>query len=290
VFRLNAAKAIDDQLARIVARELRKATEAVDRARDEESIHAARKHIKKARSILHLLRKPLGRDYDSLNAPIRLAAHRIAAIRDADALLGTITTLSARYHDVISPAVRRKATATLKARRSQAYEHLAGRSLVKARHMLAKARRRTRSRVHDAATTRRVRLGVTRGYRRARRAMANAIAARNDDALFHVWRRRLKDHLYQMRLLERLDRHASARVRPLDQLQDWLGDDHNLVVLRAAVLAHPQRFGDARGVAAILGCIDERLSTLRRRSVRRGRRLFARKPSSFRREIRSAWA
>jgi CHAD domain-containing protein len=288
-FRLTTASAIDDQLAQIVARELRKATEAVDRSGDEESIHQARKHIKKARSVLHLLRKPLGRDYDTLNDPIRLAAHRISAVRDADALVGTLTSLRARYHDVIGPLACRKASATLKARRRQAYARISGRPFAGARQILVKTQRGITSRVHDAATARRMRLGVTRGYRRARRAMAEAITAGADDALFHAWRRRVKDHLYQMRLLERLDRHAAARIRPLDQLQDWLGDDHNLVLLRTAMLAQPERFGDARGVAAILGCIDKRLSTLRRRSVRRGRRLFARKPSSFQKEMRSAW-
>src|SRR5262249_44396468 len=161
------------------------------------------------------------------------------------------------------------------------YARISGRPFDGTRQILMKAQRRITSRVHDAATARRMRLGVTRGYRRARRAMAEAITAGADDALFHVWRRRVKDHLYQMRLLERLDRHASARIRSLDQLQDWLGDDHNLVLLRTAMLAEPHRFGDARDVAAILGCIDKRLSTLRQRSVRRGRRLFARKPSSF---------
>jgi CHAD domain-containing protein len=119
--------------------------------------------------------------------------------------------------------------------------------------------------------------------------MAEAIAADTDDALFHAWRRRVKDHWYQMRLLDGLHRRASSRVKRLGQLQDWLGDDHNLVLLRAALLAQPHQFGAARGVAAILGCIDKRLSTLRERSVRRGRRLFARKPSSFQKEIGRAW-
>jgi CHAD domain-containing protein len=289
-FRLKGARAIDEQLGSIVERELAKATDAVDRSRDESSIHEARKHLKKVRSILRLLRKPLGHQYDALNAPIRVAAHRMSAIRDADALVATMKSLSARYHDVISPAIRGKATSALKAQRKQAYARLAGRSLANARQILVKTRRRIRSRVRDATTGRSMRVGVTHGYRRARRAMADAIAAGADDARFHAWRRRVKDHWYQMRLLDRVDRHASERARRLEQLQDWLGDDHNLVVLRAAMLAEPHRFGGARGVAAILGCIDKRLAALRRRSVRRGRRLFARKPSSFRKEIGRGWA
>jgi hypothetical protein len=113
----------------------------------------------------------------------------MSAIRDADALVATMKSLSARYHDVISPAIRGKATSALKAQRKQAYARLAGRSLANARQILVKTRRRIRSRVRDATTGRSMRVGVTHGYRRARRAMADAIAAGADDARFHAWRR-----------------------------------------------------------------------------------------------------
>ena len=83
-----------------------------------------------------------------------------------------------------------------------------------------------------------MREGAKRGYRRARQEMEN-VAAEPEDLRFHAWRRRVKDHWYQMRLIEGLNGRAHARVRQLNQLQTWLGDDHNLVVLRDAILGRP---------------------------------------------------
>src|SRR5690349_7430467 len=116
-FGLKTAKAIDDQLARIVKREVRKAVEQAQAPPGEESIHETRQHIKKTRSVLHLLRKALGNDYAKLNGDLRSAAHRISVARDADALIPLMESLSGRYHDVITPAAVRKANAALKAGR-----------------------------------------------------------------------------------------------------------------------------------------------------------------------------
>jgi hypothetical protein len=100
----------------------------------------------------------------------------------------------------------------------------------------------------------------------------------------------VKDHWYQMRLVEGLDGKAHGRVRRLKQLQEWLGDDHNLAVLRGVILEEPHRFGDARTVAVILGCIGKHQAALRRRALRRGSRLFSKRPSSFRKQISRWWA
>ena len=289
-FRLKTTTAIDDQLARIVTREVRKAAEKADEAPRETSIHDARQHIKKARSVLHLLRAALGGDYAELNDSLRSAANRMSGARDADALVPLMTSLSGRYHGAMTPGALRQANATLKARRREAHAKLRGRRLADITHTLERSRRRVRSSVWSVATRRNVRRGITDGYRRARRAMAEAADAGTSDALFHAWRRRLKDHWYQMRLVEGINARASARVGSLKQLQNWLGEDHNLVLLRAAILAHPRQFGDSQTVDAMLGCIDKRLAALRSRALRRGRRLFSGKPSAFGKDIRRAWA
>ena len=91
-FRLKPSKPIGNQLARIVAGELRKATqEMAERSPGEASIHEARTHVKKIRAVLRMLRKPLGNDFARLNECARSAAHQLSAIRDADAIATTWT-------------------------------------------------------------------------------------------------------------------------------------------------------------------------------------------------------
>jgi hypothetical protein len=122
--------------------------------------------------------------------------------------------------------------------------------------------------------------GIVRGYRRARKGLS-CVHATPDDGLFHTWRRRVKDHWYHVRLLEGLNGKAAIRVRNLKRLETWLGDDHNLVLLRATILKRPTRFGDEQGTAVVLGCLDKYQSSLRRRALKLGERVFAQEPRVF---------
>jgi CHAD domain-containing protein len=289
-FQLKRSKAIGNELARIVMSEVRKASrEMAERSPGEESVHEARTHVKKVRSVLRLLRKPLGNDYVRLDESTRSAAHQLSATRDADALAGALDSLRRRYHDVFAPAALGRANATLDVRRRKAHVRLTGHRLADIRQSLVHSRRDLRSQIQSVATGRTVRRGITRGYRRARQAMNDATGTNTDDVRLHTWRRRLKDHWYHMRLVEGLNGYVHPRVRRLKRLQDWLGEHHNLALLRSAILEQPRQFGEARIVALILGCIDKRQATLRRRATRRGRQLFSRKPSSFRKQINRWW-
>jgi hypothetical protein len=125
---------------------------------------------------------------------------------------------------------------------------------------------------------------MTRGYRRARKAMVR-VQRNPEDAGFHAWRRRVKDHWYQVRLLEGLTPAAHARARRLKRLETLLGNDHNLVLLRTTILNTRARFGRDRATVLVLGCIATYQATLRGRALRLGHRLFSRRPKVFRKSV-----
>jgi hypothetical protein len=108
-------------------------------------------------------------------------------------------------------------------------------------------------------------------------------------ARFHLWRRRLKDHCYQLRLFEELHFTPRARADALNRLEEWLGEDHNLAILRGILLAAPGRYGSARDTTLVLGCITKRQATLRRKTIALGRRMFADRPQDFERAVRVWW-
>src|SRR5215470_17405865 len=112
-FRLEGAKSIGSQLARVVSNEVREAVASVTGAPRESSVHDARKHVKKIRAILHLLRLAIGDDYDRIGERIRSAAHHMSAVRDADALITMMNALRRQSGGVITPAIARAANATL---------------------------------------------------------------------------------------------------------------------------------------------------------------------------------
>ena len=100
-------------------------------------------------------------------------------------------------------------------------------------------------------------------------------------AQFHLWRRRVKDHWYHLRLLANRDPKARLRVPRVEKLEDWLGNEHNLAILRTTIVAAPDRFGDARTTAVVLGCITRYQTWLRQQALRRGHRVFAETPKTF---------
>src|SRR5262249_41582496 len=80
-----------------------------------------------------------------------------------------------------------------------------------------------------------IRPGLRATYRAGRKALARA---RKDPGAqtYHELRKRVKDHWYHMRLLENLWSDViSAYEKSLKDLETWLGDDHNLAVLREKI-------------------------------------------------------
>jgi CHAD domain-containing protein len=272
----------------VVRREFRKAKDALSRPNpDEDAIHEARKSVKKIRSVLRLLHDDLGSDYPAQDRQLRTAAHCLSSLRDADATTETIRALHGRYSSVVTPSIARAVLRGLRGRKREALRR-GGRQVRRAVAALRRSRMTIPKRIRDVARFPAVRAGLTRGYRRARTAM-KPLGADSDATEFHAWRRRVKDHTYHVRLFEGIHASPRARAQRLRQLEDWLGDDHNQAVLRGIILASPDRFGDARAIAVVLGCITKHQAWLRRRALRLGHRMFSVKPAEFERSV-TVWS
>jgi CHAD domain-containing protein len=276
-------------LSRVVSAELTSAVAAAgaDGTMSVDDVHEVRKHVKKVRAVLRMLEPTLGKRYDSLSSGLRSASRRLSPLRDADASLETLEKLRARYPRVLTAAVVRSVERALKIDKQRAQSRVP-RLLPGVVRALKRSTGTVPASIKKAAGEDAMRAGVRRAYRRARRAMELA-NGQGDDEGAHRWRRRVKEHWYHMRLLRGVNGRVSTRVRGLKQLETWLGDHHNLVVLQRRILTAPARFGDGRTVAAVLGCIDERRLALWRRASRRGGRLFAARPRQFTRQIDHWW-
>lgn len=290
-FRLKRGKPVGRVLSRIVDKEFRAAVDdlAVKNGEAETALHSTRKHLKKTRAVLRLFEKELGDDYSRFDAPLRAVGHRLGALRDADAMLQTIKALHTHYPRLVTQAIFRSVDRALTARKHGATSpQQSARLLTDASRTLQKTSKGVAAEIRRTARPAAMRAGIERGYRRARRGMAR-LSEEPEDLRFHAWRRRVKDHWYHMRLLEGVAAYAQVRIRQLKQLETWLGDDHSLVVLRATILEAPARFGNERMTAVILGCVAKYQTTLRRRALKRGRQLFASRPSAFRTQIDRWW-
>jgi CHAD domain-containing protein len=278
-FRLKTGRSPRKQFARIVRKELERAADEMQQATHQiDAVHSARKRVKKIRAILHLLRSSLGPAYRTYNGQLRTVAHQLSAPRDADAALETMRAVHAHYPRLVTRALFNTVRQGLTPKHRGAARRLNPTRLQRELRHAAKALPR---RVRRAANPPTIEAGITQGYSRARRAMGD-VKATPEDVCFHAWRRRVKDHWYQVRLLEAVHPRVRLRIRRLKQLEQWLGNDHNLVLLRATLLDEPSAFGDERHIAILLGCVEKYQATLRKRALRLGERLFKTKPHAVR--------
>jgi CHAD domain-containing protein len=264
------------------------------KADPEKAVHAARKAVKKERSLLRLVRGSIGdRQRRRQNRALRHAARMLSAARDAEAMLATIDDLSERYAGQL-PERTFDAIRTPLERRRDAQRDQLGRSdlTVRAAAELAAVR----ARIDEWALTedgwRAVEDGLGRSYRDGRKAFHRArdhrSGATRSGVAWHEWRKRVKDLWYQQHLLSEVAGPACAgQAKDAHQLADLLGDDHDLVVLRDALTGEASR--TAADLDAVLGLIGHRQEELRRQAILLGERVYAEKPKPFVRRMRTMW-
>lgn len=113
-------------------------------------------------------------------------------------------------------------------------------------------------------------------YRNSRRAMRVCCRDASDDFLFHEWRKRVKEFLYQsVTVGPPLDKY----VLKADRLASALGSHHDLAILTERLAS---RLAGSKAERVALS----RKKVVGRRAVAMGRKLFAEKPSVIHRKIR----
>lgn len=290
-YRLHADETLRDGLCRAAAEQLDTAIDALSgegSADRTDAIHDARKAIKKRRSLLRLTRRSLpGEARRRENEILRTAARAVSDVRDAEVMLETMDAVAQRYAGQLPEsafaAARRPLTEALAAERVRTDGPAAAPRALDALRTVA-----------DRDAPRRMReVGwseLERGMRRTHRRGAAAYKrARRDGSpqAMHAWRKRVKDLWYELRLLSELGGPAVAgHAKDAHALADVLGDDHDLGVLRAALVrAHGRIAGD---LDAILRLIDVRRSELREQALALAPRLYGEPPRAFARRIRDA--
>lgn len=255
-------------------------------------IHSARKALKKARATLRLLRTAIAeRVFDRENAALRDVARPLSAARDAKVLLDSLGQLSKRYggpakHSV--PAAFRRRLAHEQARSGSALKHRYSkraasiRSLRTSRQHVVAARLRTDGWQEIGA-------GLCRVYRAGRKAMKQARKTPAPECL-HEWRKQAKYLWHQLQLLEPMSPGPiGALADQMKKLSDYLGDDHDLAVLREKVIAHADQFPAPGGPAALLALIDRCQDRLRARAFFAGRRIYRDPPATFTQRFERYW-
>ncbi|NJN43471.1 MAG: CHAD domain-containing protein [Anaerolineae bacterium] len=131
--------------------------------------------------------------------------------------------------------------------------------------------------------------GLQRIYRQGQKAMAQAYAQPTPE-MFHEWRKRVKYLWYQIEILAALWPNMLENLaEELHTLSQYLGDDHDLAVLRRTVVEDPGGFVEEKELLLFVTLIDQKRLTLQAVSRPLGERLYFDPPKVFTNRIHSYW-
>ncbi len=290
-FRIDPDRPIRKNLRRLSRRQLDGALAALAEPGVlglEETVHDVRKRCKKVRGLLRLVRPGLGTEYRRANAHVRDAARELSPLRDAHAMLGTFDDLIAATHgDRLPGRTLAGVREGLVLRAAEAERADAGAPLERAGEHLARVRERVDRWAPDDDVAI-VLSGLAENHRRGRHAFRHALDRPTDVAL-HEWRKRAKYGWHHAKLLHAVAPSALGPLaKRLKDLSDGLGDDHDLAVLRATILAAPGDFGGPAHEEAI-ALVDAARADLQDRCLRLGARLYAESPRAYGQRVGRYW-
>jgi CHAD domain-containing protein len=292
-YHLKSGEQVPDGIKRAAREELQFAADQLDgvfSAKRDEAIHEARKSIKKVRGILRLMRPELDGIYRTEAKRLGKIGRTLSKFRDAGAIIGTFDSLRDKYRAELG----RRTLSSIRhglVRRKEEAEHEA--DIDKVLRGMAKSLRNVEKRVKSWPLKRdgfpALAPGLEETYRRGQKAMALA-RKRGSAENFHTWRKRLKDHWYHVRLLERLWTDVMlAYEKSLKDAETWLGEDHNLAVLRDKFSAEPEFFGKRKEMDLVLDRIGNYQHELRANALSLGERIYEEKPRQFVQHMKHLW-
>ena len=278
---------------RIARKQIKSALKALDGGRvNDESVHEARKELKRARATLRLLRDALGkRTYKRENAAIRDAARPLSEVRDGRVLLDALDSLVKYYGAPAAALPLHDFKRALDRRRVELRKKILDKPgpLRGARQAL----RQVRSRSDDWPVGRRgwsvLGAGLKRTYASARDAFQQAQASQTDEDL-HEWRKQTKYFWHELQMIEPIwPGQLGELADETHELADLLGDDHDLAVLHARAREARQVFPTEASHRAFLALIERCRGGLQKKAVESGRQLYAQKPAAFTARLGKHW-
>jgi CHAD domain-containing protein len=276
-------------IRRLGRERIKDALECLDDHRRGESIHCARKGIKKVRAVLRLVRTEIPKkDFRRMTRLLREAANRLAAPRDALVKAATLRNLARDFKGQLGRGALRPIRAKLRRNFDEEMKRFGKKHTARAvrRTLRVVAKELERLEVKGKGW-KALHSGLKDTYREGRCAY-QSVRENPSAENFHEWRKRAKDLWYQVTLLRPVRPGQMAAVaRELEALGEYLGDDHDLVILGRSVAKQGPEAGNEKETLRIW--IEQRQPQLRSAALALGARFYAEKPSVFCNRLAGFW-
>lgn len=258
----------------------------------EEDLHQVRLAIKRLRAILRLLRPLVSKTFFKReNARLRSAARRLARLRDLAVARRTLEQVTdklashsqdAAVQEVFESFLAQTPASSRYDEDREAALRLAGRALAQTRHAF-----RVLPLPDRGWNT--IEPGLKKLYRQNRTWMKCASSSDKDED-FHEWRKRVKYYFYLLEMLIPMwPSRLGKMVKHLDCLQDKLGKDHDLAVLKSFLVKHLSNAKNKKPVGKVIEYLEKQSAKFRKQSMALGKILFDEKLSNWMKALRKRW-
>ena len=291
-FRLERDESVIAGLQRVAREEMESAGAKLGgrgRINRDKAIHEARKSMKKVRALLRLMKGELRGIDPGENERLRDIARRLSHYRDSFVMVETFDDLKKHFRaetfrkfgSVRAALIKRRNEAGREENRRIVLDHAAGALMMAASRVVDW---KLRAEGYAALSP-----GLERTFRGGRAALTLVRENPSADNL-HELRKKVKDHWYHIRLLESLWTDVMiAYEKSLKDLETWLGNDHNLAVLRERIVAEPAFYGTREETDLLLDLVDRYQTELREASIELAGRIYAEKPREFVARMHHLW-
>jgi CHAD domain-containing protein len=290
-YRFKRKERVGKGIRRILREQLRR---AIDSARDTEGatqdarVHDVRTRLKRSRAAIELCGAQIGRSASKTDKKLRNLGRRLARPRD--------NTVQAHTFRILGTRLSRELPAGLLERMRDVGEQMArdtdAKSVEKELRRTARALKRLRRRLGSWRIPhgrRAIGKGVTRTYKKARRALA-AVHADPTPERFHDWRKRVKLLSNELKIVGRAVPELATRYAlKVEKLGEILGQIHDLDCAAATTDKHPRWFGTEADCEVVRGLVAEHRVALEREAFALAEGVFAGRPRDVRELIETGW-
>ncbi len=282
-YRLKEDEALAPGIRRLAREQLERALgEIKARSHEDEgaAVFATRKHIKRTRALLRLVRRELGRGiFKGENRRLSGVARSFSGSRDARVQLQVLENL--RRDAAQETGAFPDTAAALRTEIANLAETFGSR-----REQAASALQQVCDRLEgwplENLATGDLARALKRTYRRGRKCF-RAVRSEPGTEKFHSWRKRVKDLYYQAQILRDLHPGLRETAAEAKALSRQLGELHDLAFFRER-LEGSLEFPETER-ALLLGLLCTRERELERVALDCGARFYAEKPGVFSRRL-----
>jgi CHAD domain-containing protein len=290
-FQFKRKESVRKAVRRLAQRGIEKALRDLAHCGRIEAVHEVRKEIKQLRALLRLVCAAMDEsDYRRYSKRLREAARLLAAARDAWVRVNALAGLTGHFKQELAPRPFRQIRGILAAdcRKEQAEMSRSEAARDVGRILESLSGKVAYLRLERSGWSA-LGPGVQRSYRAGRQGYQLAREA-GSPAVFHEWRKRVKDLYYQVGLLRAIwPEQMAAAEAELRRLGQWLGDDHDLVLLAGPSALERLKKKAADEADALRTLVDHRHKQLRARALALGAKFYEEKPSVFCKRLGQYW-